>query len=498
MEDGRVRPLRLIRVDRDPDVPLPLFSTLKTGDTIGSARILFAKPPQGMLVPSTVVEVAEAVRMKVERLSRNTVITVEKSRGEKEIYVYPTSLWEQVEAKYIEPLSRGEPPVNPGVLFTGPPGTGKSTMINLLSMSYGLVTHVVDPSLLRPYIGETERNIVNVFKGARGSEPSIIVMDECEWLLQARKRAELSGMAASLSSVVTLLLVEMQKWKNEGALVLVAAATNVPESELDPAFLRAGRFGKPLFVPPPDLEAAYEFLVRKGVPEADAAKLARQAVNAGLSMADIAEVIEMYKRGKPLRLEERKQRGYRRLVPPPLPPNVKLKEKLAKQLPPNLLLAPRARVEVTGRFAETVALPIVAYYLLELGKPFIEFSDERYENEAYNTAEVSGAVLLVRSDYITDLCLAHAYLVCPTPMILFGTRRRLQSSFWIEDIKVLAALRNDFRLLFQLIARFYGVDDKGVEEALKLSDDLKAKLLQLLPHFSGSIDEAAVYMANWH
>lgn len=91
------------------------------------------------------------------------------------------------------------------------------------------------------------------FDIARARQPSIIFMDEVEWLCSAR--SEEGGGSGVGPRMKSELLTQMTAPENKGILVL--AATNVPQS-LDPAFLR--RFSCRVYVKLPDEEARFELL----------------------------------------------------------------------------------------------------------------------------------------------------------------------------------------------------------------------------------------------
>ena len=500
-------PLRLVRLGGEPEGPLPFGAVLRRGSSVGGAPVLFCDPPEGVLAPTTRVEPVPSVSVKVEREGQVVVVAVRPglaTGSEEDVLVYPAKVWDEVESKYIEPIASGRPPVNPGVLFVGPPGTGKSTLIEILARGYGLVPRYIDATVVSSYTGETERRVAAELDAAERAQPSIIVMDECEWLLEARRHSALSGHAAALSGAVSILLRRMQEWKNRGVVALIAAATNEPPSNLDPAFRRPGRFGNPILVPLPDAEAVAAYLKRRGVPPAKAEELARMAVNAGASMAAVAEMVEMMRKGREPRLEPKREKGYRRLAPPPvsraLGARKSLEEIFGRAVPPELLRSPGARTEVVGDLAEAAALPLLAYYAYELGKPVIEVWGTEAPpqvEEAVGTAELGNATIFVRSDYLSDAVISQIHLISSAPVVLFGRRRRLPAAV---DVTAEAVVRvgDRFGDLLRLLCAYYDVrfEEAQVARALALPDQRRAVLLSLLPHFSGSALEKALEYAQ--
>lgn len=105
---------------------------------------------------------------------------------------------------------------------------------------------VKGPELINMYIGESERNVREVFARARAARPCIVFFDELDALAPARGGGGDSG--GVMDRVVSQLLAEVDGLAGEGGEdVFVIGATNRPDL-IDPALLRPGRFDKLLFV----------------------------------------------------------------------------------------------------------------------------------------------------------------------------------------------------------------------------------------------------------
>ena len=463
-----VKPCRLVRLAGTPTEPLR--GVIARGARFGGATVLLTVPSPCFFSASTVVEEVTSVKVELERYGGVAVFVVRPSivSGREEDYlVYPAKLVEEVEAKYMERLASGKPPVNPGVLFYGAPGTGKSTLAELLGHAHGLVQQRLDSSILSEYMGKTEERIRKLLVEAE-TTPSLVFMDECEWLLAARRkeRQELSGYMVSLSPAVSLLLQKMQEWKNRGVHSLIAATTNVQPSDLDQAFLRPGRFGKPIYIPIPDYESLKVYFELHGLRNAE--ELARQGANAGISMAKASEIVELVKAGKPVRIEPERQRGYARLVPPFVEGSYRrdslqqFYEDMERALPRPLFNSPYTRVIVSGRFSENVAPPLISYYLAHIGKPTILlWSDSHGDvDEALSSAEY-GAVLLVRAHHIDH---TYIHLNANVPVVFFANRpldlpgAKDVSSEWLVK-ETIRAKETALRLLCDFYEVKYTEDD---------------------------------------
>jgi AAA family ATPase len=134
----------------------------------------------------------------------------------------------------------------------GPPGCSKTlTAKALATESKFNFFSVKGPELLSKYVGDTEYKIREVFRKARAAAPSVIFFDEFDAMAKRDTGHD------SLNPV-TALLAEMDGVELLTG-VIVLAATNRPQV-VDPALLRPGRFGKVIYIGPPDLEVRKQIL----------------------------------------------------------------------------------------------------------------------------------------------------------------------------------------------------------------------------------------------
>ena len=143
-----------------------------------------------------------------------------------------------------------------GMIFWGPPGTGKTYFAKAMATAIGAaITIVSGPELKSKWVGESEENLRQIFLKARQSAPAIIVFDELDSFATARGTYASSGVEHSM---VNQLLTEMDGFHKE-ELVFVVGTTNFVES-LDPALLRPGRFEFHLHIPYPDNDDRREII----------------------------------------------------------------------------------------------------------------------------------------------------------------------------------------------------------------------------------------------
>lgn len=152
-----------------------------------------------------------------------------------------------------------------GVLLYGPPGTGKTMLAQAMANEAKVAfLPVTATSFLGPLVGESEKNIRDLFAKARRYAPSVIFIDEVDAI--ARRRTG-SDTTVHYENVLNELIAAMEGFSvDEKRPVFLMAATNYDISGsggrvLDPAFVR--RFDKTIFVDLPDKDARYEFFEKK-------------------------------------------------------------------------------------------------------------------------------------------------------------------------------------------------------------------------------------------
>jgi len=176
-------------------------------------------------------------------------------------------------------------PRRSGILFYGPPGTGKTLLAKAIASACGCAfISVKGPELMNMYIGESERNIREIFTRARQSAPCVIFFDELDSIAPRRgagsdsggvsdrmvaqllaeiDACQMSSRPGRLASVATVLGAAVDdaaaaavdtSASRPTAAVFVLGATNRPDL-LDPALLRPGRFERLVYIGAPSTMA---------------------------------------------------------------------------------------------------------------------------------------------------------------------------------------------------------------------------------------------------
>ncbi len=182
-----------------------------------------------------------------------------KDRIKKDIL---TLLTKKDELSTKEQIKAIEELIPRGLIFEGPPGTGKTFVAKAIATAIDATAIVVSgPELKSKWVGESEANLRGIFAKARKSAPAIIIFDELDSFAVRRGTYTGSGVEHSM---VNQLLTEMDGFRKE-ELVFVIGTTNFVEA-LDEALLRPGRFELKIRIPYPnekDRRAILELYTKK-------------------------------------------------------------------------------------------------------------------------------------------------------------------------------------------------------------------------------------------
>ena len=164
-----------------------------------------------------------------------------------------------------------EPPK--GVLLYGPPGCGKTLIAKAVAKSLAdkvrertgrddarsYFLNVKGPELLNKYVGETERQIREIFQRAkeRSEEglPVIVFFDEMDSIFRTRG----TGISSDVeSTIVPQLLSELDGVETLKNVIVIGASNR--EDLIDPAILRPGRLDVKIKIERPDQKQAADVM----------------------------------------------------------------------------------------------------------------------------------------------------------------------------------------------------------------------------------------------
>ncbi|HEX2425974.1 MAG TPA: proteasome ATPase [Actinomycetota bacterium] len=166
-----------------------------------------------------------------------------------------------------------EPPK--GVLLYGPPGCGKTLIAKAVAKSladkvrertgrqdaHSYFLNIKGPELLNKYVGETERQIRQIFQRAkeRSEEglPVIVFFDEMDSIFRTRG----SGISSDVeSTIVPQLLSELDGVETLKNVIVIGASNR--EDLIDPAILRPGRLDVKIKIERPDAAQASDIMTK--------------------------------------------------------------------------------------------------------------------------------------------------------------------------------------------------------------------------------------------
>jgi len=158
-----------------------------------------------------------------------------------------------------------------GVLLYGPPGCGKTLIAKAVANSLAkqiasksgndnaksYFLNIKGPELLNKYVGETERQIRQIFQRAKEKSdegfPVIVFFDEMDSLFRTRG----SGVSSDVeNTIVPQLLSEIDGVETLSNVIVIGASNR--EDMIDPAILRPGRLDVKIKIERPDADAASE------------------------------------------------------------------------------------------------------------------------------------------------------------------------------------------------------------------------------------------------
>lgn len=148
----------------------------------------------------------------------------------------------------------GAQPVK-GIIFTGPPGTGKTHLARIIAHEAKAKFYLVSgPAIVSKYVGDSEETLRRLFEAAAKDDRAIVFFDEID-SIAARRSHDTHGESKRVVAQLLTLLDGFEATSN----VVVLAATNRIE-DIDEALLRPGRFDWEIHFGLPSVTDRYQIL----------------------------------------------------------------------------------------------------------------------------------------------------------------------------------------------------------------------------------------------
>ncbi len=187
-----------------------------------------------------------------------------------------------------------------GILMMGPPGCGKTYLAKAIATEAKLPFISMSGSeFVEMFVGVGASRIRSLFNRARQLAEfeggCLIFIDEIDAVGAQRSVDRGFGGQSEANTTVNQLLVEMDGLKEKDSNIVLIGATNAPESFLDQALLRPGRFDRKIYVDKPNLEdrkKLLEYYLKKVKYDPDSLHIDRLArITVGSSPADISNLV---------------------------------------------------------------------------------------------------------------------------------------------------------------------------------------------------------------
>jgi len=166
-------------------------------------------------------------------------LTFDDFGGYRNVVIRAKELIETQLERHAELEAIGARPVK-GILFTGPPGTGKTHLARIIANQAGANFYDISgPSIVSKWVGDTEDLLRKIFDHAKNADSgkSIIFFDEIDSIAESRTGDSHEASRRLVAQFLTL----MDGFDSSKNATVVIAATNRADA-LDPALTRPGRF----------------------------------------------------------------------------------------------------------------------------------------------------------------------------------------------------------------------------------------------------------------
>ncbi len=146
-----------------------------------------------------------------------------------------------------------------GTLMIGPPGCGKTYLAKAIATECGMpMISIAGSEFVGIFVGQGAAQMKSLFKQARSTAEihggCIIFIDEIDAFARPRMADTGFGGGISHNATINQFLTELDGLRKTENNIVIIAATNFGEQDLDPAVMRSGRFDRKINITRPNLK----------------------------------------------------------------------------------------------------------------------------------------------------------------------------------------------------------------------------------------------------
>ena len=198
----------------------------------------FGHPPQPVSVSEVLVARiaksfnADEIKVRIEDGSEVIDVNLKLREPQWTLNDFPDDLTTNLRTIVTEPLKDGKEYAVKGLIIAGPPGMGKSVLVEAIAHELNKKVVDLEPGMYRSmWYGHTEKIIRKIFENIKHRNDVVVLFDDAEYLM-SRNMSMHEGYIAEISTFLKLF--------QERERPLIALTANYPEL-IDPALLRPGR-----------------------------------------------------------------------------------------------------------------------------------------------------------------------------------------------------------------------------------------------------------------